>query len=131
MYLFKYVELTDDIEKILKARCIHESAENFPKHGLYMNTENESAIKESVAVLCDFLGDLYTIEANGKIPDNCKYPLATIQTAQNQKQTNTGSLAKFYKLNIGAKLMLMVNLEIQNHLIFGQTGNISYIEFTY
>ena len=31
----------------------------------------------------------YLIETNDKIPDNCKYPLALIQAAQNQNQTNT------------------------------------------
>ena len=35
-------------------------------------------------VLNDLLDKLYTIETDGNIPDNCKYPLATIQAAQNQ-----------------------------------------------
>ena len=33
------------------------------------------------------------------------------------------------KLKIGAKLMLTVNIDIQDCLINGQTGNINYIEF--
>ena len=33
-----------------------------------------------------------------KFGDNCKYPLATIQAVQNQKQTNTGGLEKLQKL---------------------------------
>ena len=73
--------------------------------------------------------ELYIIEANDKIPDNCKYPLALIQTAQNQKQTNTGRLAKLLKLKIGAKVMLIVNIDIQDRLINGQTGVIRHIEF--
>ena len=32
------------------------------------------------------------------MPDNYKYPLATIQASQNKKQTNTRGLAKFLKL---------------------------------
>ena len=43
------------------------------------------------------------MEADDKIPDNCKYPLAMILAAQNQKQANTGGLAKLLKLRIGAK----------------------------
>ena len=39
------------------------------------------------AVLNELPDELYTIEANDKILDNCKYPLALIQAAQNQKQT--------------------------------------------
>ena len=34
------------------------------------------------------------------------------QAAQNQNQTNTGGLAKLLKLKIGAKVMLIVNIDI-------------------
>ena len=37
---------------------------------------------------------------------------ALIQAAQNQKQTNKGSLVKLLKLKIGAKVMLTVEQEI-------------------
>ena len=37
---------------------------------------------------------------------------ALIQVAQNQKQTNKGSLVKLLKLKIGAKVMLTVEQEI-------------------
>ena len=53
-----------------------------------MYAENKSAMKRNDAVLNDLPGELYTIETDDKIPDNYKYPLAAIQTAQNQKQTN-------------------------------------------
>ena len=36
-----------------------------------------------------------------------------MQAAQNQKQTNTASLAKFLKLKTGAKVMLTVNTDIR------------------
>ena len=86
-------------------------------------------MKRNEAVLNELPGEIYTIEANGKIADNYKYPLALIQAAQNQKQTNTGSLAKLLKLKIGPKLMLTVNIDIQDCLINGQTGIIRHIGF--
>ena len=49
-------------------------------------------MKRDKAVLNDLPCQLYTTEANDKIPDNCKYQLALIQAAQNQKQTSIGSL---------------------------------------
>ena len=49
-------------------------------------------MRRNEAVLNELLGELYTIETNEKIPDNCKHPLALMQVAQNQKQTNTGGL---------------------------------------
>ena len=53
-----------------------------------MYPENEPAVKNNEAILNDLSGKLYTIEANNKIPDNCKYPLTLIQAVQNQKQTS-------------------------------------------
>ena len=79
---------------------------------LHMYAENEPTMKRNQAVLNDLPGELYTIEANEKIPDNCKYPLVLIQAVQNQKQTNRGGLAKLLKLKIGVKVMLTVNIDI-------------------
>ena len=39
-----------------------------------------------------------------------------------QKQTNTGGLAESLKLKIGAKVMLIVNIDIHDCLINGYTG---------
>ena len=135
-HLFKYAELTevsrqnyklfinllnkvwvgnidDDVESLLKARFICESDENYPNDALHMYVENEPAMKRNEAVLNELHGELYTIEVNDKIQNNCKYPLALIQAAQNQKQTNTRVFAKLLKLRIGAKVMLTVNIDIR------------------
>ena len=63
---------------------------NYPKHVLYLYTEIEQAMKRNETVLncCSSL-----LEANEKIPDNCKYSLATIQ-AFNQKQRKTKVLVQ-------------------------------------
>ena len=111
-----------------EARFIHESDENCPIDALHMYAENESAMKRNEDVLNNLPGDLYTIETDDKILDNCKYPLALIETARNQKPTNTGGLAKLLKLKIGAKVMLTVNMDMQDRLINGQTGNIRHTE---
>ena len=53
-----------------------------------MYAENELAMQRNEAVLNELPGELYTRQANDKIPDNCKYPLVLIQATQNQsKQT--------------------------------------------
>ena len=54
-----------------------------------MYAESEPAMKRNEAILNELPGELYTIVANDKIPDNCKYPLALIKAAQNQNKTNT------------------------------------------
>ena len=76
----------------MQGKFIRESDENYPKDALHMYAENEPAMKRNEAVPNKLPGELYTLEVNDKIPNNCKYPLALIQAAQNQKQTNTGGL---------------------------------------
>ena len=46
-----------------------------------MYIENEPAMKRNDTVLNDLPGQLYTIQYNDKIPDDCKYQLALIQAA--------------------------------------------------
>ena len=94
-----------------------------------MYAENDPAMETNETVLNDQPGELNMIEANDKIADNCKYPFALVQAAQNQEQTNTGGLLKLLKLKIGAKVMLTVNIDIQNYLANGETGIKRHIEF--
>ena len=69
----------------------------------------------------EFSGEIYIIETNDKLPDNRKYPFALIQAAQNQKQTNTRGSENLIKLKT-------INIDIEYHLINGQTGIIRHIE---
>ena len=55
-------------------------------------------MKRNEAVSNYLPGELYTVEANDKIPGNWKYLLVLNQAAHNQKQTYTGGLAKLLKL---------------------------------
>ena len=54
--------IDNDVEKLLKARFMHESDENYPKGPLHMYAENEPAMKRNDAVQNDLLDELYTIE---------------------------------------------------------------------
>ena len=73
-------------------------------------------------------GELYTEWQNDKIPDNCKYPTALIQAAQNQHQRYIGGLTKSRKFKIGVKVIISVNADIQDRLINGSTGNITHMD---
>ena len=118
---------TDDTKKLLSGQVYtHESDENYLKDPLHMYVENKLALKRNEVVLNDLPGGLYTVEVNEKIPDNYKYPLATMKEP---KQTDTGGLAKLLKLKIGAKVMLKVNSDMQDRPIISQMANNSYIEF--
>ena len=67
-----------------------------------MYAENEPAMKRNEAVLSGSPGKLYAVEANYKIPVGCKYLLALIEVAKNQRQPKTDDLVKLLELKIGA-----------------------------
>ena len=76
----------DHVENLLMAKFIYEPDRNFSKDALHMHEENKTAARRNESVLNELSGKSYTIEANGKTLDNCKYPLTLIQHAQNPKQ---------------------------------------------
>ena len=51
-----------------------------------MFVENETAMKRNEVVQNNLPGELHTTEVNDQILDDCKYQLALIQAARNQKQ---------------------------------------------
>ena len=51
-----------------------------------MFVENETAMKRNEVVQNNLPGELYTTEVSDQILDDCKYQLALIQAARNQKQ---------------------------------------------
>ena len=53
---------------------------NYPNDALHIYSENEPAMERNVAVLSDLPGEFYKIKADDKIPVNCKYSLATVQS---------------------------------------------------
>ena len=51
---------------------MYEFDENYPKDTLHMYADNKHALKTIDTVLNHLTGELYTIEAYGKMSDNCR-----------------------------------------------------------
>lgn len=79
-------------------------------------------MEKNEAILKDLTDELYIIEANEKIPGNCKYQAKLLQVVQNQKQTSTRGLSKLFKFKISVKVKLTANMNIRDCPINGQTG---------
>ena len=92
-----------DVETLLKDIFKRESDRNLAKDASHIYAENEPTVKKNEAAVNE-PGELYTIGTAGNVPDDCKYPLALIQAAQNQKQTNMEGLAKLLKLKTDSKV---------------------------
>ena len=64
---FRVGNIDDDEEKLLKARFMYESDENYPKDTMRMYAENEPAMKRNKAVLNDLPGE---VRGYDQFPDN-------------------------------------------------------------
>ena len=131
---FEFIELLNKIrvgnvdgivESKLKARFMEKSDENYPHNSLHIFAENIPVNAHNRTFLENLPGQLHQIESIDDIPCNCTYPQEVIAAAQNRKQTDTGGLAKVLELKVGARIMLTVNIDIEDRLINGQVGQVS------
>ena len=87
---------------------MHIFAENVP-----VSTHNDSTLNQLAGLPTE-------IEAIDIVPPNCGFTESDIIAAQNRKPSDTGGLVKCLKLKLEAKVMLTVNLDVQDRLINGQ-----------
>ena len=113
-----------NVEKQIRERFIEESNTNYPENALHMFAENYLTVKHHRKMLDKLPKKMYIINAIDQIPADCKYPETLISLAQNKKQSETGGLAKCLELKVGAKVMVTVNVDIQDRLINGQVGEV-------
>ena len=112
---FSFVD--EKSEKLLRARFIDQSEENYLNDSLHMYVDNAQVVLINQTVPNNLPGKVYPIEANEKTLDDLRCPFFMIQAAKNQKQTNIGGLSKLLQLKFGNKVMLNFNIDIQDHLI--------------
>ena len=107
------------IRERFRERFIEESAINYPKNYLHMFAENYPTVKYNRKMLDKLPGKIYKVNAIDQIPADCKYPETLISLTQNKKQSETGDVPKCLELKVGAKVMVTVNIDIQDMLING------------
>ena len=100
-HLFKYAELTEFVrqsdqtfvnvlnsvhlravnentEKPLKGRFIDQSEKYYPHDAIHMHAESAPTVLRNPTVLNSFPDEVYSIEANEKTPDDCRYLFSVI-----------------------------------------------------
>ena len=73
-------------------------------------------------------GDLVAINTIDNIPATIAFTQCLVKTAQNYKQSDTWDLARLLTLKPGSKVMLSVDINIQDRLINGQMGVVKYFK---
>ena len=117
-----------DVERSLKARFQDKNSVDFPSQDLHIFAENQPVNEHNKKFLSDLSGVNYIIEAIDNIPSESGCTGSVIEAARNQKQTKTGGLAKTLELKIGARVMLTVNIDVDDKLMNGQIGKVSFVK---
>ena len=113
-----------DVQQKLKARFVNETADNYPQNAVHMFTEDWPIAVHNKKISDTLPCELHRVHAIDNIPADCKYPLQSIISAENRKQTDTGGLAKYLELKVGAKVMVTVKVDVNDRLINGQVGEV-------
>lgn len=117
----------DIVQSKLKARFMEQSDDNYAQDCLHIFAENIPFNKHNRSFLANLPVQLLEIESADDLPSNCSYPQQVIAVVQNPKQTETVGLARLLELNVGARIMLTVNIDIEDRLINGQVGQVPHI----
>ena len=117
-------DIDADVQQKLKVKFINETADNYPQNAVHMFTENYPAVVHNKKILDTLPGEMQRVNAIDNIPADCEYPLQSVVSVQNRKQTDTIDLAKCSALKLVAKVMVTVNIDFKDRLINGQVGEV-------
>ena len=117
--------LNDQDEKLLKSRFVQKNNVDYPTNVLHIFAENSPADEHNSVMLNEISSDLYSIKAIDEIPR--KIHMSNIQRALNKNQSETGGLAGILSIKVNAKVMLTININIDDRLINGQMGTVCKI----
>ena len=119
--------LTEADEELLQSKFISKNDANYPLDALHLYAENNPVTEHNKMMLAKLDGTCITINAIDQVPKDI--PQRLIEQMQQRKVTDTGGLEFKLTIKIGAKVMLTINLDIEDKLINGQIGRVTNIAF--
>ena len=108
-------------------RIIKKSDDNYPYDALHIWAENEPVDKYNEFKLEMMKRPLVTLIAHDEYPAMASQ--SDVQKALARNRSETGGLDYKIKLKQDAQVMLMTNLNVEDHLINGQIGTVSKIKY--
>ena len=120
--------IDESSEMIIQSRFIDGEDSHYPKQALHPFAENAQVLIHNDTMLNQLAGSPTEIEAINIVPSNCGFTESDIIAAQNRKPSDTGGLVKCLTLKLKAKVMLTVNVDVQDRLINGQIGVVKHLE---
>ena len=118
-------DLDDYDVSISKSRFVLPT-ESYPKDGLHIFAENAPANIHNVNLLNSINSEMYSITVIDSIPKNVAY--SKIEKVLNQSQSETRGLAGTLELKVNARVMLTVNVDLEDRLVNGQLGSVKHFQ---
>ena len=117
---------TDDYDvSILKSRFVLPT-ESYPKDVLHIFAENAPANIHNVNLLNSINSEICSITVIDSIPKNVA--LCKIEKVLNRSQSETGGLAGTLELKINARIILTLNVVLEDRLVNGQLGTAKHFQ---
>ena len=118
-------DLDDYDVSISKSRFVLPT-ESYPKDGLHIFAENAPANIHNVNLLNSINSEMYSITVIDSIPKNVAH--SKIEKVLNQSQSETRRLAGTLELKVNARVMLTVNVDLEDRLVNGQLGSVKHFQ---
>ena len=112
---------------VIQSRFIDSEDSNYPKQALHIcnkcliSTHNDTMLNQLAGLPIE-------IEAIDIVPSDCGFTESGIIAAPNRRPSDTGGLVKCLTLKLEAKVMLTVNVDVQDRLINGQIRVVKHLE---
>ena len=118
-------DLDDYDVSILKSKFVLPT-ESYPKDALCIFAENAPANIHNVNLLNSINSEMYSITAIDSIPKSVA--LSKIEKVLNRCQSETGGLAGTLELKVNARVILTVNVDLEERLVNGQLGTVKHFQ---
>ena len=116
--------IDDFADNVLASRVFSTESDSFPSNTLCIYAENEPANLHNKEMLSKVDSSLVLIKAVDVFPKNFTYSEKELEYLRTAKPRDTGNLTYLLELKVGAKVMLTCNINLDDHLINGQVGQI-------
>ena len=115
----------DDYVFILKSRFVLPT-ESYSKDALHIFAEKAPANIHNVNLLNSINSEMYSTAAIDSIRKNVA--LSKIEKVSNRSQSETGGLAGTLERKVNARVMVTVNVDLEDRLVNGQLGTVEHFQ---
>ena len=120
----RITELNDSGVSLLRSKFIKPN-DKYPQDALHICAENAPAYMHNITMLNSIENQLYKIDPKDHIPKNISS--TKIESILKRNQSETGGLASTLQIKLNARVMLTMNVDLQDRLINGQLGTVKHI----